>query len=454
MGDETNGEIVLTLLDNDLQAVADFLPARGHGIPINLNYMNSLFSKSNIVYGVQHDAIHKAFRACTEDRTAVRNVIVAKGLLPLNEIQEHLRVNPFLIKKEKEKEKNENVDHRERSPFTIVKKGQRLAKLKPLRQGKDGINIHGEPVSFKVTRPPLITAGDNTEMSGEYLVSRIHGQFIQARGELHVKDSLVIKGSVGYGTGNIIFPGDVEIAGSVSDGFKINSGGSITIKQTFDVTDAIAKKNLVVAGGIIGRGAARIKVGGSVKTRFIENCHVAVREDMYVESDIINSRIFTLGRLDMGEKSKIIGGEIYAVKGVRTGGLGKKTGKAARIHCGVDFTLEREKEKNNNVLKLVASQLQRLLDLMNDPKTDDEKKKSMEVVLAKLYEEQQKAQKKVIELLGKLNSYEDAIIEVKGDIVQGTLLEICQVALYITEPINNVRIHLGRESQKLIIEKI
>ena len=454
MGDDKDGEMILTLLDNDLEVVADFYPSRGNGSPINLDYINSLFAQSKIVFGVQHDAIHEAFRSCVEEREIVRDVVVAKGIPPVNEVQEYLRINPYLVSKNKEREKNETVDHRARSAFTIVKKGQRLAKLKPMRQGKEGTNVHGESVPFKVTRPIAVTAGSNTQMEGEFLVSSIHGQLVQIRGELNVNKSLVIKGSVGYATGNIIFPGDVEISGTVSDGFKIYSGGSITIKQTFDVTDAVAKKDLIVAGGIIGRGMARIKVGGSVKTKFIENCHIAVRNDIYVESDIINSRVFTLGALEMGEKSKIVGGEISAVKGVHTGGLGKKTGKAAKIQCGVDFIMEREKEKNNNVLRLLASQLQRLKELMEDPGVDDEKKKKMEIVLIKLCEEQQNAQNKLMELLGKLNVCEDAVVEVTGEVVQGTLIGICQAALYVTDPLNKVRIRLGKESQRLITEKI
>ena len=451
MGEEKDGRIILTFLNNDLEVLGDFFPSIDDGSPISLRYMDTLYAKSNITYGVQHDEIRKAYRACVENREIVRNVLIAKGEPPVSEVPEHLRMNPHLIPKNKPRGKNEKVDHRARSPFIIVKQGQTLAKLKPFKPGKDGTDVHGQRVPYTLTKPHAIIAGENTQMENEYLVSQINGQLVQIKGELSVRNTLVIKGSVGYATGNIVFPGDVQIGGSVSDGFKIHSGGSIIIKQTFDVTDAITKKDLKVAGGIIGRGKALIKVGGCVKTIFIENCHLAAREDIYVETEIINSTIFTFGSVEMGEKSRIVGGEVYAVKGIRTGGLGKKTGKAARIYCGVDFTLEEEKKKYNSIMRMLAAKIKRLKEILENPVMDSEKIKSL---IEQYKEEQQKAQNRVTELLGKLNIYEDAAVEVTGEIVAGTLIEICQVTHYITEPLNNVKIHLGRESQKLVITKL
>ena len=75
-------------------------------------------------------------------------------------------------------------------------------------------------------------------------------------------------------------------------------------------------------------------------------------------------------------------------------------------------------------------------------------------MLSKLADEQVKAQAKVSDLLGKLISYEDAVVEVKGEIVPGTLIEICQIALFVTEPLKKVRIRLDRANSKLVTEKL
>jgi len=456
---DKDGKIDLTFYNNDLEVFGDFIPSQDNGEPISGEYIRSLLEQNNIVYGVHHDDIFQAFEACVNNGETVRNVLVAKGDPPVDEVPEYMQVNPFLVDPyqnwtEEQEKKDGVVDYRSRSPFVIVRKGQALAKLKHKKPGQDGVNVHGEKSEFKVAKPHAVTGGENTRMEGRLLVSNINGQFLISKGVINVKDSLVVKGPVGYSTGNILFPGDIEIEGPVSDGFKIYSGGSVTIKQTFDVTDAVTKNDLTVSGGIIGRGKAILKVGGTLKTKFIENCRVACRKTIVVDLEIINSHVYTLEMLEMGDKGRIIGGEIYAARGIRVGNIGKKTGKAARIHCGVDFTVERERGKNNNILKIIAHRLRRLNEKMEDPEIDDRRKNKMEALLHKLEEEQRQAQARIVELLGKGNIYRDAVVEVKGEIVPGSLIEICQTALFVNEPLRKVRIRLDEDSDRLIIEKL
>ena len=452
---DSDGKITLTFFNDNLEVRGDFFPPQQDGIPITGEYITELLEKANIVYGIQHDEIFKAYETCVNYSEIVRDVLIAKGDPPVNEVPEHMELNPLLASnKTEEATEKSTVDHRRRSPFIIVRKDQALAKLKRMQVGKEGTNVLGEPISFQVLKPATVIQGVNTRMEGNFLLSEINGQLAVIKGVVNVKTTLTIKGAVGYRTGNIIFPGDVLIDGPVMDGFKIISGGSVVIKQTFDVTEAITKGNLRVAGGIIGRGRGMLKVGGDIKTHFIENCRVACRKTVSVEAEVINSSVYTMETLVMGEKGRIVGGEVYAVKGVTTGYIGKKTGKAARIHCGIDFVADQERQKANGILKMLAVKAARIKELMDNSEADDEKKEKMKEILIKLEEEKEKAQAKISEILGRLNSYETAVVEVTGEIIPGTLIEICQVALFVTESLKNVRIRLGRESNKLITEKI
>ena len=456
---ENDGKIVLTFFDNDLKVMGDFFPPDEAGHPITGDYIRGLFEQHNISHGIRHDDIFEAYERCNNDSVIVRNVLMAAGDPPVDEVPEYLQLSPFLADPFQswadEQDKNEGaVDHRSRTPFVIVKKGQALAKLRHMKQGQDGLNVHGEKIEFRVRKPQGVSEGRNTRMEGRFLISEINGQFLITKGVVSVSDSLVVKGPVGYATGNIVFPGDIEIDGPVADGFRIYSGGSVTIKQTFDVTDTVTKNDLNVAGGIIGRGKGMLKVGGTLKTKFIENCRVACRKSIIVDKEIIKSHVYTLETLEMGDKGRIVGGEIYAAKGVRAGNIGKKTGKAARIHCGVDFTLEREREKNNSILRMLAIRINRLNQQINDPETDGEKKEKMKALLQRLEGQQQKSQTRVADILGKSNIYKDAVVEVKGEIVPGSLIEICQSALFVSTPLKKVRIRLDRESDTLITEKL
>jgi uncharacterized protein (DUF342 family) len=437
-----------------MEVRADFIPPLGKGTPLTMEQVQGILEKLNILYGVRRDAVEEALDQCNTSRKLIKDVVVAKGAPPVSEITEYFEINPHLNQISAPADDKSRIDYRSRSPFIIVKKDQALARLRPRRAGKEGKNVHGVVLPYAVVRPEGVSGGANTRNDGKLILAEINGQLIENQRELSVQDSLVIKGAVGYGTGNIIFPGDVVIEGPVSDGFKIYSGGSITIKQTFDVTDVVTKGDLNVAGGIIGRGAALVKAGGAVRTKFIENCRLAARKTITVDSGIINSSIFTLENINLGEKGMILGGEAYAVHGIKAGGIGKKTGKAPRLHCGIDFTAQQEKEKNNNQLRILAAKLAKIREMIAAPEGSAEQREKMEELLHRLEAEQQKAAARVSDLLGQINTDEDAAVEVIGEIVAGTLIEICQVALFVAEPLRRVRIRLDKATGKVISETL
>ena len=445
-----DAHIIITLTDNDLEAWGDFNPALGDGQSYDYDKILGIFDKLNINCGIQEEAIQNALMECNLERKPVQNILLARGIPPENGVEEYLQLNPQLVQSKISTEDNKKVDYRTYSPFIIVKKDQALAKLKSQKPGQEGTNVRGEPIPNKTIRPEGVTGGDNTRMEGRFLLANINGQMVDDKKVIHVRDTLYIKGAVGYKTGNITFPGDVIIEGTVSDGFKIYSGGSITINQTFDVTEAVSKEDLNVAGGIIGRGRAKLKVGGNLRAKFIENCTIACRKKVEVTTEIINSEIYTLENVEMGEKGYIVGGEIYALHGVSAAGIGKKALKSARIHCGIDFILQQEKEKNNNMLRLLAAKLERLKELLENTETQGEKRTKLEELQSQLKEQQRVTSEKVSELMGRINADEKAVIEVSGEIAPRTLIEICQIALFVTEPLKKVRISLDRRYGKLI----
>jgi uncharacterized protein (DUF342 family) len=429
--------------EKDMEAWADFLPPVRNGAPITVRFVNMVLDKLNIVHGLRWDAIREALRACNSGRRPVSDVLIAKGEEPTDEIAPFFSINPKVYSHPKIPEGNARVDYRTYTPFVIVKKDQALARLRPRREGKTGMNIHGEGLPFQTVQPAGVRGGENTRTEGGLILADINGQMLEKGGILDVKDTLTIKGPVGYATGNIIFPGDVFITGPVSDGFKIYSGGSITIKQTFDVTDAIAKGDLNVSGGIIGRGRGLLKIGGALKTKFIENCRAAVRKTCVVDSAIINSQVWTLENIDMGDRGLILGAEIYALKGIRAGRIGKKEGKAAMIHCGMDFTIEQEKEKNNSLVKSLGIRAMRLRELIA-AEQDLEKRANMMEEFERMLDEQQKAAERLKELLAKTVRDESATVEISGEIQPGTFIELCRIGFPVSEPLRRVRVKLER----------
>jgi uncharacterized protein (DUF342 family) len=459
-----DGRVEVVFSEHDMEARADFFPSFGLGAPISDEYISALLAGLNIVHGVKWDVIKEAASRCNLNKRGVKNVLIACGDAPVDEVNEYFERNPHLAASNSPQNtedqtypRNARVDYREYSPFIIVKQYQALAKFHPRQVGQEGRNVHNAPVPYRSLKREGVVAGENTRREGKFLIAEISGQLVEVNNVMNVRDSLVINGAVGYATGNIMFPGDVIIKGPVSDRFKIYSGGSVTVKQTLDVTSLIAKGDLTVSGGVIGRGRGLVKVGGSLKARFIDNCQAACRKSIIVDKEIVNSKIFTMDALKMGDKGVIMGSEIYAVHGLRAGSIGKKSGKSSHIYCGVDFALQQEQEKSNDHLRMLAAKLEKLRELLNAPRVkgeDPEYRLKLEQLRLRLEGEREKISRRISQIMDSIISDEAAVIEVIGEIVPGTLVEICQIALFVIEPLRKVRIYLDKIQGKLICKSL
>jgi hypothetical protein len=452
---EQDGKIIITIDDAKLCARADFYPPIGQGKPLTPDYIASMLDTLQISYGVDWDAIQEAALECNLNHRVIKDVLIAKGDNPTAEIPEYYELEETLQSAAKTIDRDaQRIDYRSIASYIVVKKNQQLAHRKERIAGIEGKTIQGVIIPAPIQRHETYTAGTNTIKTEDAILAACDGRLVINDHELIVDEILEVKGSVGYGTGHIIFPGDVILDGNVADGFKVYSGASIVAKQTFDATDVIAKKDLIVAGGIIGRGQNTIKVGGMVKAKFIQNCRLASRGPIQVSSAIVNSTIYTLDILDLGDKGRIIGGEIFTIHGLKAASIGSETGKTTKIHCGVDFTVQQELDKLNEQFRVLSQKREKLQKLLQDASLETGKKQKLEEFKKQIEAQMLLISNKLTELLPKLNADENASVKCLGEIAKGTLIEICHVALFIDKPIRKVQIHLDKAQGKLVWDAI
>ncbi|MDA8410141.1 MAG: FapA family protein, partial [Treponema sp.] len=262
-----------------------------------------------------------------------------------------------------------------------------------------------------------------------------------------VEEVFVVKGGVDYHTGHIVFPGDVVVEGKVGDGFKVWSGASILCKFTLDAFDVNAKKDLVCLQGILGHGSGHVRAGGQLNAKFIENCRVAVRGDIHVQTAIMASRVYSLGVIDLGEKGAIVGGETWAVHGIKAARLGNQAKQRTVLHVGVDFTVQQRLDQANERLRTLALRAQQIdVYAANHPGVDAAR---LHAEAAKAVEETRNL---IISLLPTLDGDENAFVEVTGDIWPGTMIEICRGEIAVTKPLRNCRFSLDKAAGKIVVE--
>ena len=61
-----------------------------------------------------------------------------------------------------------------------------------------------------------------------------------------------------------------------------------------------------------------------------------------MEKSIVHSRVFTLGKLDLGEKGILVGGEIWAAGGVTVESIGRADAPGAVVRVGSNYETDRK----------------------------------------------------------------------------------------------------------------
>lgn len=449
--ERSDGFIDVRFDDKDLTAYATFTPPGDEsGKPIMPELIETAIVNLNLAHGLMMDAAMDAAMDANLNRHIVHDVVIARGTPPEEEIPEHVELLPkFAQDGVAIDQKAHRVDWKDLSPFVMVDKGETIGNVISARPGIEGKDVHGKAIPFPRRQVTAWEFGEGIQKSGDLVVAATEGRFLRKERLLYLEKILAIKGAVDYHTGNVIFPGDIYIEGAVRDGFKLYSGGMIVVKSTLDASDVNAKGDLIVSGGIIGRKSGRVRVGGKLQAKFLENCHAAVKGNAEIQSEIVNSKLYVLGHLVMGEKAKVAGGEIWAVHGVRTNQAGTPSGQRTLIRAGTDFTVQQRLDLANERLKLLALKEQKAKAMMASRPSG-----KLEAILKEIAKMQAALSNMVGVLLQRLDADEKAVVEIRGDAYPGVTIEICRMSITLEKPQKKVRFRLDKFAGKILMEPI
>jgi uncharacterized protein (DUF342 family) len=445
-----HGYVDIRITKDDMIAKADFYPPTQSGMLIDEDVMREQLESMGIVHGIDWDGIKSKIDQCNNELNPITNVVIARGERPMDEVPQHLVIEDYLLnQKQKVGEDNQAIDYKKLTSYTLVKKGETLARIVPLKEGKEGKTVKGELIPYKRTKVVPIKNGLNTQIESDAIVATCDGRFELWNNMILVKEVFEVFGNVDYRTGNISFPGDIIIHGRVNDGFKVESGGTIYCKEALDASEVVGGKDLVVNRGIIGRNKGRVKVVGVIGTKYIENCYVEAQDSIYVETGILHSMIHTQNMLEMGQKSIIAGGKIYALNGVKAYHIGTKMGVKTEISCGIDYSVQQKIEwiKDKTVaLALKLGEIEKAL----KRKTSEQEK--LITVRDKIKNTIRKLNGAAKSLIFQLDKSESAEIIAKGVVYPGVYIEICHVSYIVPHEMENVRFWLDKEKGKIGVE--
>ena len=440
----------IKVADDWMSATATFRPPGDDGRPLSWESVADGLARAGVTEGIQWDSIKEKVLECNLERHSIRDLVVAAGIPAEETTPEHGEIEERLAPREQFASKDAiKVDFRNLSRQPIVRKGEVLGHLFAAKVGKQGRDIRGSSLEPAHRTVDNWKAGKNVLVEDDRLVAAVDGLLNRENYQLSVEEVFVVKGGIDYHTGHVVFPGDVIVEGKVGDGFKLWSGANILCKSTLDAFDVNAKKDLVCLQGILGHGTGHVRAGGQLSAKFIENCRVAVRGDIHVLTAIMASRVYSLGVIDLGEKGAIVGGETWAVHGIKAARLGNQAKQRTVLHVGVDFTVQQRLDQANERLRSLALRAQQIdVYAAAHPGFDT----------SRLHAEADKAVEEtrnlIISLLPTLDGDENAFVEVTGDIWPGTMIEICRGEIAVTKALKNCRFSLDKAAGKIVVEAL
>ena len=148
------------------------------------------------------------------------------------------------------------------------------------------------------------------------------------------------------------------IKGSVLTDFSIKAGGNIEVHKVVEGATLEAEGDIIVKGGVLGRGKAFLKAKGDIFLKFAEQATLEAGGSVVADEAIVNCKVMAKGSvIAKGRKGSLVGGEVFASDLVDVMNLGSELGIRTYVEVGIDPALKQEYAKINESL----SELQRKL---------------------------------------------------------------------------------------------
>ncbi|MDP4145969.1 MAG: FapA family protein [Bacillota bacterium] len=220
-----------------------------------LEEIKQQLSNNNIVYGIIEENLQKCL-----DVEGVSHLLIAQGTKPVDEENDSIEFKfQTADTKRFAEDINGRIDFKSIGYVFALKKDDILAIRHRGKQGVEGKDIDGTVLKYKSGKKLELRIGEGCIVDGDNVVATKDGKPAFKNGRFSVDEFHEVNSDVDLKTGNIKFMGDIIINGTVKEGMKIESGGSVKIKKDVDGADVVAKGDIEVDGNTIG---SNVTAGG------------------------------------------------------------------------------------------------------------------------------------------------------------------------------------------------
>ncbi|MCR5799448.1 MAG: FapA family protein [Lachnospiraceae bacterium] len=346
-----NEQLTITIAPDKMTAMGVFVCRSDKGQEITKDEILSDLKYKGIKFGVD-DAGIDAYLA---DKKYLEPIVLAKGEEPVQGkdasieyfFNTDVHARPTL-------NEDGTVDFFNLNIINHVQEGELLARLTREVKGKPGTDVLGARIPPRNVTRKVLKFGRNIRLSEDkteiYAMCNGHVTFVDGR--VFVSDVMQVE-NVDPTTGNIDYEGNVQVNGNVCSNFEVHAKGNVEIKGVVEGAVVEAGGNITIARGMNGMGKGRLKSGGNVVAKFIENSTVEAAG--YVESgSIMHSDVVAGTEINVeGRKAFISGGKVTATSKVETKILGSDMGTDTIVEIGVSALVKKQhKEIEDSIAEL------------------------------------------------------------------------------------------------------
>lgn len=283
--------------------------------------------------------------AMIKERYFDRECQIAEGIDVVNGVDAYFDFNfDNNFSKVPKHREDGTVDYWSIHTVELVEEGQVIATYNEPVDGVNGMTVKGKLLVAKRGRPlpPLVGKGFERSEDGKTYTSIMNGKIEMKNNRIMISDVHEVHGDVGLATGNIDFRGDVIIHGNVPTGAVIRATGTVTIDGTVEGALIDANKDIIIRGGMLGKGRGVVITKGNLIAKFLEYTKVKTNGSVTTDS-LINCDVTCYDKVFLkGKHASVVGGTIFAATGIEAFNFGNEYGVKTEIYAGVNVKVKKQ----------------------------------------------------------------------------------------------------------------
>jgi uncharacterized protein (DUF342 family) len=452
------GELIIEMADGNMSAYITVNAHRGSGKPIKKADIMAEIAKLGIKKGIEESILEK-LAAQSENGVDIQHICFARGKAPEAGSPCELRwLIEFASGQGVTLRQDGTADFRNQDKITKVKKDTALAEILPADHiAMPGWDITGKDLPAPAAVQIPVEAGANIRQQKEpdgrtLLIADTDGELKRDKNKLEIVSAFTIKGNVDAATGNIKFPGAVNIAGDVQAGFYVMAGGEIKIVGSIEAALLSSDQDILIQGGVKGGGKAMLRTKKNILASFIELATVLAVGDIKIKKAMLRSRVKCNGRILMADDAKIIGGEIKTKHGLSVGDLGNPTGVPTKVIFGQDVLIEDQIEVEEKEVAKLQEDIKKVATAMMSSEKLQDKVKLQELFVekVKLMKMMEKRNLRLFTLKERYEQHFESEIIIKGTAHQGVVVESHGRVHEFHKPAKGIKLSFDTASGRIV----